>query len=168
MVNWFDRRHGILSSASMQAVLVGITAGTLATVAQLLLWWLEGTPVLATLLRDARLTAAILLGRDALAPQPGWPWRVLLVATLIHFALSVGYAALALAIAGRLHRRMVLLGGALYGLGIYAVNLYGFTALFPWFVVSRGAVTLLAHLVFGIVTLGGAWLLRPPEPGMSR
>jgi len=161
-------RRGILASYSAQAVLLGLTAGTLATVAQMLMWWLEGTPVLATLLRDSRLTAAILLGRDVLAPQPGWPWRVLLVATLIHFALSIAYAALALVIAGRLHRRKVLPGGALYGLSIYAANLYCFTAVFPWFVVSRGGATLIAHLVFGIVALGGAWLLRPAGAGVPR
>jgi hypothetical protein len=148
-------------SAPLVATLVGGIAGSLATLAQMVLWWLAGAPVLATLLRDARLTAAIVLGREALAEQAGWPWRALLLATLIHFALSIAYAALALGLVRQLRRRLVLPGGALYGLAIYAVNLYGFTALFPWFVVSRGGATLFAHLVFGISVFVGIRLLWP-------
>ncbi|MCW3479514.1 hypothetical protein OL229_08025 [Neisseriaceae bacterium JH1-16] len=148
-------------SAPLVAMLVGCMAGSLATVAQMAWWWLAGMPVLVTLLRDTRLTAAIVLGREVLTESSAWPWRLLLAATLIHFALSIAYAALARGLALKVRRRLVLPGGALYGLVIYAVNLYGFTALFPWFVVSRGGATLFAHLVFGISVFVGIRLLRP-------
>jgi hypothetical protein len=132
-------------------VLAGIAAGTVATVAQLALWWLTAVPVLETLLRDARLTAAIAMGRGVLSATPPWRWDVWLVATLIHFALSIAYAVPVSLLTGRLRASVELVAGAGYGAVIYGVNLYGFTALFPWFSASRGTLTLLTHLVFGSV-----------------
>lgn len=142
-------------SPLIQAALAGVLAGTLATAAQMLLWWLGATPVVDTLLRDARLTAALLLGPSALAAEPVWRWDVLLAATLIHFTLSFIYAAIALPFARPLAMAHALLAGAAFGLAIYAVNLHGFTLLFPWFAVARGWATLIAHGVFG-ATLGWA------------
>jgi hypothetical protein len=56
---------------------------------------------------------------------------------------------------GRIDLAMALVVGALYGLLIYGVNLYGLTELFPWFVVARDCVTLATHVVFGIALAGG-------------
>lgn len=140
-------------------MLAGLAAGTLATAAQMLLWWLSATPVLETLLRDARLAAAIVMGPAALAPPATGHWGILSVATLVHFALSFAYAVPAALFAGRLRAKPLVVAGALYGLVIYGVNLYGFTAVFPWFVVVRGWVTALTHVVFGITLVGVAWLL---------
>ncbi len=123
------------------------------------MWWLDATPVLETLLRDARLTAAIVMGRSVLASPLAWRWDILLIATLIHFALCVAYAAIAAPLAMRLGAMRALLAGAVYGLGIYAVNLHGFTAVFPWFSVSRGWVSLVVHVVFGITLAGACKLL---------
>lgn len=144
-------------SLPLQAALAGLVAGTVATAVQMVLWWLSATPVLDTLLRDARLTAAIVMGREVLADAPGWHWGVLLTATLIHFALCFIYAAIALRFARRALAGRVMFAGTVYGLVIYVVNLHGFTAIFPWFVVSRGGVTVLTHVVFGISLL---WVCR--------
>lgn len=146
--------------------LAGVFAGTLATAVQILLWSLEGTPLLATLLRDARLTAAIVMGEAVLAAAPEWRWDVLLAATLIHFALSIACAALARPFARRWGTASALAGGALYGLALYAVNLHGFTLLFPWFTVARGGTTLLTHLVFGLALVVACRALpdRHPPP----
>jgi hypothetical protein len=38
-----------------------------------------------------------------------------------------------------------------FGLAIYVVNFYGFTALFPWFADARGWIAILSHAVFGLV-----------------
>jgi hypothetical protein len=133
----------------------GLIAGTLATAVQMLMWWLSATPVFETLLRDARLTAAIVMGRGVLTSVPAGRWDVLLVATFIHFSLSVVYAAIAMPFVRRLSAMLAILTGAVYGLAIYGVNLHGLTALVPWFSVSRGWVTMLVHVVFG-VTLAGA------------
>lgn len=154
---------------------VGIGAGILAALAQLALWRLAGMPVLETLLRDARLTAALLMGRQVLPPPATaeWDisqWDILLVATLIHFALSIGYALLPALLAVRLPAGPAILAGALYGLGIYVVNLYGLTLLFPWFSVARDWVTLLTHVIFGIGLSGGCWWFahRYRQPAKTR
>jgi hypothetical protein len=139
----------------MVAAVAGVVAGSLATAVQVFMWWLNATPVLETLLRDARLTAAIVMGRAVLTSGPAGRWDVLLIATFIHFFLCVVYAAIATLFVRRLSAMLAILSGAVYGLAIYGVNLHGLTAIFPWFSVSRGWVTLLAHIVFGI-TLAGA------------
>lgn len=139
-------------------LVAGLSAGVLATLAQLVLWWLVEVPLIDTLLRDARLTAALLMGQEVLPPPTTGRWDILLVASFIHFALSLSYALLPAALSGRWRIGPTLLAGAFYGLLIYSVNLYGLTWFFPWFAVSRDWVTLLAHLVFGI-SLSGACLL---------
>jgi hypothetical protein len=135
----------------------GLGAGILATVAQIALWQLAGMPVLETLFRDARLTAALLMGPEVLPPPSTAQWDILLVATLIHFALSISYALAPAMLAARLPAGPAIVVGALYGLGIYVVNMYGFTLLFPWFSVARDWVTLVTHLVFGMGLTGGCW-----------
>lgn len=142
----------------VMALVVGIGAGVLATVAQLVLWWLAQVPLAETLYRDARLTAALLMGPTVLPPPSTARWDILLVATLIHFALSVAYALPPALLAGHQRTAPALLAGALYGLLIYAVNLHGFTLLFPWFAVARDWVTLLTHVVFGVALVGGCHL----------
>ena len=70
-------------------------------------------------------------------------------------------------LASRLRNGSALFAGALYGLAIYVVNLYGFTLLFPWFAVARDWVTLLTHLVFGVALAAGYRLFArdPQRPG---
>ena len=45
-------------------------------------------------------------------------------------------------------------GGGLFGVALYALNMYGFTAIFPWFAASRDGITLVAHIAFGVVAAG--------------
>ncbi len=142
----------------VMALVVGLGAGVLATVAQLVLWWLAGMPLPETLFRDARLTAALVMGGGVLPPPSTPQWDVLLVATLIHFTLSVTYALVPAHLTGRWRTVPTLFAGALYGLVIYGVNLYGLTLLFPWFTVTRDWVTLLTHLVFGVALAEGCRL----------
>jgi uncharacterized protein YndB with AHSA1/START domain len=143
------RQHGRIDPT--MALLVGSGAAVIATGAQLIFWWMAGMPVLETLFRDARLTAALIMGTSVLPPPSTAQWDILLVATLIHFSLSIAYAAVAAYFVGRLHTGPALVAGAAYGLVIYVVNLYGFTVLFPWFLVARDWVTLGTHVVFGVV-----------------
>lgn len=138
----------------LMAIVAGLAAGTIATLAQLASWWLAGMPLAETLFRDARLTAALVLGSGVLPPPSTATWEILLLATLIHFSLSVSYALLPAYLAGRMRTGPALLAGGLYGLIIYVVNLYGLTVFFPWFAVARDWATLFAHLVFGITLAG--------------
>ncbi len=140
-------------------LLVGIGAGVFATVVQLFLWWLSEIPLLETLFRDARLTAAMVMGPGVLPPPSTIQWDILLVATLLHFAISVAYALIPAYLSSRLRIGPAVLVGAVYGMIIYVINLYGFTLLFPWFSVTRDWITLVAHLAFGIGLVGGSHLL---------
>jgi hypothetical protein len=139
--------------------LTGFVAGTLATLAQLLLWVVAGEDAWTLLLRDVRFTAALALGKDALSPSTRLDASLWLAATGIHFALSAIYAALLLPAAKRLALVPSLLVGAGFGALLYCINLHGFTAIFPWFTEARSGTTFAAHLVFGVaVILSYRWL----------
>lgn len=119
---------------------------------QLAHWGLAGEEAWVLLLRDARITAALLLGQEVLLPPINFDPAVMLVASLIHFGLSILYAAALLPL--RTPRRSIaLLIGAGFGLVLYAVNLHGFTWLFPWFVEARGSSAIVAHVVFGMTAM---------------
>lgn len=156
------QEHGRIDPAMV--LLVGLAAGVVAPVAQIVLWWLAGMPLPEILFRDARLTAALVMGSHVLPPPATPQWDVLLVATLIHFALSIAYALIPAHWAGRLRTGPTLLVGASYGLIIYLVNLYGLTLLFPWFAVARDWVTLVTHLVFGATLAEGCRLFARSSP----
>lgn len=132
------------------AVWAGIAAGVVSTLAQALVWILVSRHFPGTLLRDARLTAAILLGPSVLPPPATFDVKVMVLAGLIHFALSIAYGLLiALFLTLSKHRHILAIGAA-FGMALYGINLYGFTALWPWFSQVRGANTLAAHIVFGL------------------
>ena len=151
---------GVRNSASaVIIILAAIVAGTLSTLAQMLLWVAVGEDAWSLLLRDARLTAALVLGEAAPSPSAGFDARTMLTATGIHFALSIIFAALLLPVAKRLALLPSLLAGVGFGALLYFVNLYGFTSIFPSFTQARGGITLAVHLVFGMaVTLTYHWL----------
>ena len=133
------------------AVLAGIAAGVVATLVQIALWWAASEPLPAILFRDARLTAAIVIGRQALPPPATFDWSIMLVATLVHFSLSIAYGLTLSAIISRLSTSLSLLVGAAFGLFLYAINMYGFTFAFPWFAAARDWITAATHVVFGVV-----------------
>jgi uncharacterized membrane protein YagU involved in acid resistance len=106
-----------------------------------------------------RMIAAIVLGESVL-PMPGQAMpsvdaRIVVAALFVHFALSVLYALILSAVIARTSSRAALAVGAAFGLALYIINFYGFTALFPWFAMARNWVSIVAHAVFG---LAAAWM----------
>lgn len=143
------------------AIGAGVIAGGVATIAQIALWWLFLDAVLPEILyRDARLAAAIVLGPEALPPPATFDLKIMLVATLLHFALSAIYSVILAAVIFRWDMKRSLLAGAFYGLALYGINMYGFTLAFPWFSLTRDWITLAAHIVFGCAAAGGYTVLR--------
>ena len=136
------------------AVTSGIVAGVVATGAQVFLWlvFTDGLPHI--LYRDARLTAAILLGQGVLPPPATFDWKVMMVATIIHFAISIAYSLILARLLSRIGMMFSLLAGSIYGLMIYTVNMYGITAIFPWFSEARDWITVVTHVVFGVSLAG--------------
>lgn len=60
-------------------LVAGMSAGVIATVAQLVLSRLAGMPLPETLFRDARLTAAMVMGTGVLTPPSTLQWDIMLV-----------------------------------------------------------------------------------------
>ena len=144
----------------LAAVGAALAAGVIATALEIALWWLSAIPVPEMLFRDTRLTAAIVMGPAALLPSNTLHWDVILVASLIHFTLSITYGLILARLVGRMHMGRSLLAGGLCGMVLYVINLYGFTAIFPWFSVARDWITALTHVAFGTILAGGYLALR--------
>ncbi|HEX8873560.1 MAG TPA: sodium:proline symporter [Nitrosospira sp.] len=137
------------------AIAAGVVAGIIATVAQIALWWVFLENALPWYLyRDARLTAAMLMGREVLPPPSTFDWKVMAIATLIHFVLSITYGLILARLISRLGVKVSLAAGVFYGLGIYVVNMYGITLIFPWFSAVRDWITVVTHVVFGLSLAG--------------
>ncbi|HEY2863640.1 MAG TPA: sodium:proline symporter [Casimicrobiaceae bacterium] len=136
------------------AVYAGIAGGILGTIVQIVLWavFAENWPTI--LFRDARFAAAIVMGRSVLPPPATFDWPIMLVATLVHFALSILYALILAGLIARRPTASAVVTGAVYGLLLYAVNMFGFTVIFPWFAASRDWITAAAHGAFGAAAAG--------------
>lgn len=147
------------------AALAGIAAGIVATAFQSGAWWIAAEPVTELLFRDARMTAAIVMGPRVLPPPSTFDASIFLVATLVHFALSIAYGlalCAALSLAGeRLGRPERAVAGAAFGGVLYAVNMHGFTLVFPWFATVRGGITLATHAAFGAAVVIAYGAMRP-------
>src|SRR3569623_1810450 len=76
------------------AVLAGIAAGIATSAVQIMLWWLIWDVLPEILYRDARRTAAIVMGLRVLPPPASFDATVIAVSAVIHFALSLLYTAL--------------------------------------------------------------------------
>lgn len=101
-----------------------------------------------------RMIAAIVMGEGVLPPPATFSLGVVLVAVLVHFPLSIGYALIGGLAAHRLSTTSAIVVGCVAGLVLYWINFYGFTALFPWFEMARSWVSVFAHIVFGGVVAG--------------
>jgi hypothetical protein len=143
------------NSANLSAaVCAGIAAGILATVVQIALWSVFTDALPTIFFRDARFAAAIALGRGVLPPPASFDLMVMLVATLVHFALSIAYCMALSPLISRLRTAPSMLAGAASGLCLYGINMYGFTAVFPWFEATRDWITVVTHAVFGVAAAG--------------
>ena len=133
------------------AVLAGVIAGAVFMVLEMLMvpLFLDGSPW-----APPRMIAAIAMGREVLPPPATFDAGIFITAMIVHFALSIVFAIVLAWLIFRLSRTTAVLVGAAFGLAIYVVNFYGFTAAFPWFAEARNWVSIVAHIVFGVVA---AW-----------
>ena len=96
-----------------------------------------------------RMIAAIVMGEGVLKP-PTFHLGIFTVAMIVHFSLSIIYAVIFDWVTERLGLTATILLGAVFGLLLYLINFYGFTAIFPWFAMARNWVSILVHIVFGV------------------
>lgn len=136
------------------AVWAGLLAGLVFMMLEMIMVpvFLDGSPW-----GPPRMIAAIVMGEGVLPPPATFDLAILMVAMAVHFALSVAFAVpLAFAIQ-RMGTGAALAVGAVFGIVLYLVNFYLFTALFPWFAMARNWVSIFAHAVFG---LAAAWAYK--------
>lgn len=136
-----------LGEVDVRAALgAGVGAAIASLVVLLVLAPLAGINVLAPLY----LIASVVLGADVLAAPLAFDFGVVVAAVGVHLVLSLVYAFILAAI---IHNQSATVGvilGLGFGVLLYIVNMYFFTALFPWFVEGRNWVSVLSHLAYGL------------------
>jgi uncharacterized membrane protein YagU involved in acid resistance len=85
-----------------------------------------------------------------LPPPATFDAGVFAVAATVHLVLSAAYGIGTAIVVAAAPRIPPMVSGATFGAALFAVNMYGFTMVFPWFAVVRDWITLVAHLAFGI------------------
>ncbi|MFU8813828.1 MAG: cation:proton antiporter [Pseudomonadales bacterium] len=141
------------------AATAGVAAGTVFILLEMtLVPLLQGASPWA----PVRMIAAIGMGPAVLPPPAIFAGDVLLVAMVVHYTLSLVYAWLLAPLIEGMGWVKATLSGAVFGLGLYLINFYVFTAMFPWFAQARTGVTIFAHLVFGAV-LAATYISRKPQ-----
>lgn len=105
-----------------------------------------------------RMIAAMAMGKDVLPPPATFDFGIMMVAMMIHLIMSVMLGIVLGWIISHWRMRLVtaLAIGTLFGLTVYFVDFYLMTAVFPWFAMARGAISVFAHAMFGLV-LGGVY-----------
>jgi hypothetical protein len=105
----------------------------------------------------AHRIAAITMGQQVLASSE-FSASVMAMMAITHYGLGIFFALILAAIVAALHMddspaKVVGVGG-LFGLALYLVNFYLLIDFYPWFMDARGGDTLIAHLIFGLLTAG--------------
>jgi hypothetical protein len=141
------------------AIWAGVIAGAVFLILEMLLvWMVQGMSPWA----PPRMMAAMVLGPGVLPPPADFSLMAVMTAMMVHFPLSIVYGLVLGWAIHRLEMGMALLVGAAFGLiAVYAVNFYLIAPMaFPWFVEARNWISVLAHLVFGVVLAGAYVAMR--------
>jgi hypothetical protein len=103
-----------------------------------------------------RLIASIAMGQDVLAPPATFDAGILAVALVIHFFLSFAFTAVVVFALHRWGLIIGILGGAVMGLFLFAINFFSFSYFFPQFFAMATWVMVLSHVIFG-AAVGGIY-----------
>lgn len=133
------------------AFFAGLTAGTVFLLLNLFVVPGQGAAGPWVMLR---LFGSMLLGKEVLAPPATFHAGALAAAVATLYVLSFAAAALLAVIIHRYGLWVGILGGALYGLALFAINMYTLTYFFPQFLVLNGMPFLWAHVIFGALAGG--------------
>jgi hypothetical protein len=133
------------------AIVSGFAAGAVLMVLDLL--WSAMTGV-SPWLTSYRI-AAIVMGPEVLQSSDFDLW-IVAAALVVHYVLGIIFGMVMAAFIAPFRfdssTGMALLVGAVFGFVLYLLNFYGMVFFFPWFADMRSWATLVAHLIFGMVT----------------
>jgi uncharacterized membrane protein YagU involved in acid resistance len=154
-VTHIDHRYAHFSLNWEAAVGAAIIAGAVFVVLEMLMapLFLGMSPW-----APVRMIAAMTLGQEVLPASVTFNVGFLAAALIVHFALSIIYSIIfglllhrwMIASAAPASAPLVALSGLIFALGLYLINFYGFTAVFPWFADARNWVSVVVHLVYGL------------------
>jgi len=99
------------------------------------------------------MIAAMVMGKDVLPPPATFSAPIMMVAMGIHLIMSVVYGLVLGAIVHRMGKGTALATGAVFGLvAVYFVNFHVVAPMmFPWFTEAQNWVSVISHVMFGIV-----------------
>lgn len=152
MTNSVDWRAAIWAGLIAGLVFMMLEMGLVATVGGESPW---GPP---------RMIAAMAMGKDVLPPPATFDFGIMMIAMMIHLVMSIIFGVIlgwAISRSG-MSRTMAVVVGTVFGLIVYFINFYLMTAVFPWFAMARGGISILAHAMFGLV-LG--WVYHAMQSG---
>lgn len=130
----------------------GLISGLVFLLVNMILSWLVlGTPWIFV-----RMVGAILLGEEVLPPPANFDPVVFIIAVGIHLLLSIIFTTILASIIHKWGLLVGIIGGAIFGLALYAINFYTFSFFFPWFFSLRSWIVLLSHVAYG-ATAGGIY-----------
>lgn len=141
------------------AAWAGVIGGAVFMMAEMLMVWMFlGESPWA----PPRMIAAMVMGREVLPPPADFAMAPVMVAMVIHFMLSIAYGLVIGLIVLKLGMGKALLAGAAFGLlAIYLLNFHLVAPLlFPWFTQAQNWVSVVAHVLFGMVVAGSYVALR--------
>jgi hypothetical protein len=135
------------------ATWAGIIAGLVFVMVEMLLVWIvQGMSPWA----PPGMMAAMVLGPEILPPPSGFSMKIMAIAMMIHIPLSVIYGLVLGWAIHRLEMGAALMAGAAFGLiAVYGVNFYLIAPMvFPWFVEARNWISVVSHVMFGMILAG--------------
>lgn len=146
------RTQGIDWSAALWA---GVVAGIVFLVMEMMLAPLFGGA--PSMWAPPRMIAAIAMGEGVLPPPAGFAVMPVMVALLIHFALSIAFGIATAFIIRTMSLGPAIAVGIVLALLLYVFVFYLMTPVWPWFASGRGWIAIVAHIAFGAVV---AWWYR--------
>jgi hypothetical protein len=134
-----------------KAIFAGLIAGALFVAVEMFLLGITGK---GSLWEPVCLSASITLGNRAVATSTPFTFDIFFVGMLMHFVLSIWYAAVLGMLIRKLPPVAAAIVGAGFGLLMYLFHFYGLTAFYPWVANSRSWIVVVSHLAFGV---SAAW-----------
>lgn len=116
---------------------------------------------------SVRRIASVALGGGVVPATAPFSAIVFLAAAAVHIPLSLIYARVLAVLIDGMPPARALVAGALFGLGLYLVNYYAFSGIFPWFVAARGVTAIISHVAFGALA-AGVYTRLARRPGEDR
>jgi hypothetical protein len=142
------------------AAVAGFVAGAVMMVLELL-WAIDLMDTAPW--QVSHMVAAVVLGPDVLQSS-GFSAGIAAAALIVHYVLGIVFGMILAAILAAWHLDArpgaALLTGAVFGFLLYLFNFYGMTYVFPWFAELRNGLTMLAHIIFGMVAAAMYWYLE--------